>query len=117
MAPLTLAVDTTTKTASGGKMHIAHLESRSKPFASLSAKGEEENPFDFLRTVFGSFSNLLWVQIVDVKAESMACFVMDFDYCPVENIAEGVIAGGAAGVVVETALYPIDTIKTRLQAG
>lgn len=31
--------------------------------------------------------------------------------------AEGVIAGGTAGVVVETALYPIDTIKTRLQAG
>ncbi|KAG6717244.1 hypothetical protein I3842_04G088900 [Carya illinoinensis] len=29
---------------------------------------------------------------------------------------EGVIAGGAAGVVVEAALYPIDTIKTRLQA-
>jgi hypothetical protein len=30
-------------------------------------------------------------------------------------IPEGSIAGGAAGVVVETALYPIDTIKTRLQ--
>lgn len=30
---------------------------------------------------------------------------------------EGVIAGGTAGVVVETVLYPIDTIKTRLQAG
>ncbi|KAK9697744.1 hypothetical protein RND81_08G058300 [Saponaria officinalis] len=30
---------------------------------------------------------------------------------------DGVIAGGTAGVVVETALYPIDTIKTRLQAG
>ncbi|CAL5079823.1 unnamed protein product [Urochloa decumbens] len=29
---------------------------------------------------------------------------------------EGAVAGGAAGVVVETALYPIDTIKTRLQA-
>ncbi|XP_020521472.1 S-adenosylmethionine carrier 1, chloroplastic/mitochondrial isoform X2 [Amborella trichopoda] len=29
---------------------------------------------------------------------------------------EGMIAGGTAGVVVETALYPIDTIKTRLQA-
>ncbi|KAF9609376.1 hypothetical protein IFM89_015673 [Coptis chinensis] len=29
---------------------------------------------------------------------------------------EGSIAGGAAGVIVETALYPIDTIKTRLQA-
>jgi solute carrier family 25 S-adenosylmethionine transporter 26 len=25
------------------------------------------------------------------------------------------IAGGTAGVVVETALYPIDTIETRLQ--
>ncbi|KAF5480724.1 hypothetical protein F2P56_001448 [Juglans regia] len=32
------------------------------------------------------------------------------------DFAEGVIAGGTAGVVVETALYPIDTIKTRLQA-
>lgn len=29
--------------------------------------------------------------------------------------AEGAIAGGAAGLVVEAALYPIDTIKTRLQ--
>ncbi|XP_065630087.1 S-adenosylmethionine carrier 1, chloroplastic/mitochondrial isoform X2 [Quercus suber] len=29
---------------------------------------------------------------------------------------EGFIAGGFAGVVVEAALYPIDTIKTRLQA-
>ncbi|XP_030463344.2 S-adenosylmethionine carrier 1, chloroplastic/mitochondrial isoform X2 [Syzygium oleosum] len=29
---------------------------------------------------------------------------------------DGVMAGGTAGVVVETALYPIDTIKTRLQA-
>lgn len=33
------------------------------------------------------------------------------------DVAEGVIAGGAAGVVVEAALYPIDTIKTRLQVG
>ncbi|KAK4774250.1 hypothetical protein SAY87_029269 [Trapa incisa] len=31
-------------------------------------------------------------------------------------VFEGFIAGGAAGVVVEAALYPIDTIKTRLQA-
>ncbi|KAI5672834.1 hypothetical protein M9H77_13198 [Catharanthus roseus] len=29
---------------------------------------------------------------------------------------DGAIAGGTAGVVVETALYPIDTIKTRMQA-
>ncbi|CAN1344974.1 S-adenosylmethionine carrier 1, chloroplastic/mitochondrial [Linum perenne] len=84
MAPLTLAVDTpkaasSMATAGSGKMQLNQLESR-KPFASLSAQGEDK-PFDFLRTVF-----------------------------------EGVIAGGAAGVVVETALYPIDTIKTRLQA-
>ncbi|PKA64501.1 Protein mitoferrin-like 1, chloroplastic [Apostasia shenzhenica] len=31
-------------------------------------------------------------------------------------LCDGMIAGGAAGVVVETVLYPIDTIKTRLQA-
>ncbi|KAG9150064.1 hypothetical protein Leryth_021555 [Lithospermum erythrorhizon] len=32
------------------------------------------------------------------------------------EILEGAVAGAAAGVVVEAALYPIDTIKTRLQA-
>ncbi|XP_023534780.1 S-adenosylmethionine carrier 1, chloroplastic/mitochondrial [Cucurbita pepo subsp. pepo] len=37
-----------------------------------------------------------------------------FDF--LRTVFEGVIAGGTAGVVVETALYPIDTIKTRLQA-
>ncbi|KAJ9177707.1 hypothetical protein P3X46_012896 [Hevea brasiliensis] len=37
-----------------------------------------------------------------------------FDF--LRALFEGVIAGGTAGVVVETALYPIDTIKTRLQA-
>ncbi|KAI8531582.1 hypothetical protein RHMOL_Rhmol11G0147700 [Rhododendron molle] len=37
-----------------------------------------------------------------------------FDFWRV--LFEGAIAGGVAGVVVETALYPIDTIKTRLQA-
>ncbi|CAK7337807.1 unnamed protein product [Dovyalis caffra] len=37
-----------------------------------------------------------------------------FDFLRI--LLEGVIAGGTAGFVVETALYPIDTIKTRLQA-
>ncbi|CAB4299347.1 unnamed protein product [Prunus armeniaca] len=37
-----------------------------------------------------------------------------FDF--LRTLFEGVIAGGTAGVVVEAALYPIDTIKTRLQA-
>lgn len=31
------------------------------------------------------------------------------------TIMEGLVAGAVAGVTVETALYPIDTIKTRLQ--
>lgn len=31
--------------------------------------------------------------------------------------ADCAIAGGTAGVFVEAALYPIDTIKTRLQVG
>ncbi|XP_047322013.1 S-adenosylmethionine carrier 1, chloroplastic/mitochondrial-like [Impatiens glandulifera] len=31
-------------------------------------------------------------------------------------LCEGAVAGSVAGVMVETALYPIDTIKTRLQA-
>jgi len=34
----------------------------------------------------------------------------------VRILLEGAVAGATAGVVVETALYPIDTIKTRLQA-
>ncbi|KNA20406.1 hypothetical protein SOVF_052500 [Spinacia oleracea] len=37
-----------------------------------------------------------------------------FDF--VQTLIDGVIAGGTAGFVVETVLYPIDTIKTRLQA-
>jgi solute carrier family 25 S-adenosylmethionine transporter 26 len=31
------------------------------------------------------------------------------------STVEGCIAGGVAGVAVEAVLYPIDTIKTRLQ--
>nr|GMC55192.1 S-adenosylmethionine carrier 1, chloroplastic/mitochondrial-like isoform X1 [Ipomoea batatas] len=37
-----------------------------------------------------------------------------FDFLRI--LYEGAVAGAAAGVVVETVLYPIDTIKTRLQA-
>lgn len=31
------------------------------------------------------------------------------------GFTDGAISGAAAGVVAEAALYPIDTIKTRLQ--
>lgn len=37
--------------------------------------------------------------------------------CKSFYFAEGAVAGAAAGVVAESALYPLDTIKTRLQAG
>ncbi|CAN7033747.1 unnamed protein product [Brassica rapa subsp. trilocularis] len=85
MAPLTLSVDVKSSSAtapdvSNRLVQIPQMK-KSKGFASVSTQNENENPFDFFRTLF-----------------------------------EGFIAGGTAGVVVETALYPIDTIKTRLQA-
>lgn len=49
----------------------------------------------------------LWLYIIILEfPELMYYYVI---------MSDGVIAGGMAGVVVETALYPIDTIKTRLQ--
>ncbi|XP_040371590.1 probable S-adenosylmethionine carrier 2, chloroplastic isoform X4 [Rosa chinensis] len=52
------------------------------------------------------------------KRKSFASVSMQDDkpFDLLRTLFEGVIAGGTAGVVVETALYPIDTIKTRLQA-
>ena len=40
----------------------------------------------------------------DIRADLLLC-----------DETEGAVAGATAGVVVEAALYPIDTIKTRLQ--
>ncbi|KAL9662678.1 hypothetical protein QQ045_027511 [Rhodiola kirilowii] len=54
-----------------------------------------------------------------LKSKKFFASVNTSEEKPVEflrSLYEGVIAGGVAGVVVETALYPIDTIKTRLQA-
>ncbi|XP_004504005.1 S-adenosylmethionine carrier 1, chloroplastic/mitochondrial [Cicer arietinum] len=84
MAPLTLSVTVQDSSISSSSSPDACTKRKQNvlqrnSFASVSVG--EQNPFDFLRTLF-----------------------------------EGVIAGGTAGVVVETALYPIDTIKTRLQA-
>ncbi|KAE8651960.1 hypothetical protein Csa_006451 [Cucumis sativus] len=83
--------------------------------------------FHYLLTVTAHSSSLLRVAM-DAKTSSLpssgdsrkvfACVSMKeekpFDF--LRTVFEGVIAGGTAGVVVETALYPIDTIKTRLQA-
>ncbi|XWS44821.1 hypothetical protein CRYUN_Cryun15aG0081900 [Craigia yunnanensis] len=60
-------------------------------------------------------------KIQNLQLETRKCFASvgmkeekPFDFLRI--LFEGIIAGGSAGVVVETALYPIDTIKTRLQA-
>ncbi|KAG6490686.1 hypothetical protein ZIOFF_051996 [Zingiber officinale] len=72
-----------------------------KPFASVTMK---EEPFNFLRTLCGS--------------QDDARFKTELEnFYTGRNDVYGVVAGATAGVVVETVLYPIDTIKTRLQAG
>ncbi|XP_031489128.1 S-adenosylmethionine carrier 1, chloroplastic/mitochondrial [Nymphaea colorata] len=69
----------------------------------------------------GGSANLLQGKKLDCCSEQMnskalvtAKHERPFDF--LQAFYEGVIAGGTAGVVVEAALYPIDTIKTRLQA-
>ncbi|GFP98552.1 S-adenosylmethionine carrier 1 chloroplastic/mitochondrial [Phtheirospermum japonicum] len=63
------------------------LSSRNKEYMGLAAGSSQPKPFDFLGVLYG-----IW------------------------GCAESAVAGAAAGAVVETVLYPIDTIKTRLQA-
>ncbi|KAL6219969.1 hypothetical protein ACLB2K_007727 [Fragaria x ananassa] len=55
--------------------------------------------------------------MVKLKAFASVSMQDDRPFDFLRTLFEGVIAGGTAGVVVKTALYPIDTIKTRLQAG
>ncbi|XP_022154147.1 S-adenosylmethionine carrier 1, chloroplastic/mitochondrial [Momordica charantia] len=76
------------------------MDAKSSSLASSDASGRKlKLPAVDSRKVFAS---------VSMKEEK------PFDF--LRTVFEGVIAGGTAGVVVETALYPIDTIKTRLQA-
>lgn len=50
----------------------------------------------------------------NMNVSSLSTQQKPFDF--LRLLYEGAVAGAAAGVVVETILYPIDTIKTRLQA-
>ncbi|XP_034674170.1 S-adenosylmethionine carrier 1, chloroplastic/mitochondrial-like isoform X2 [Vitis riparia] len=50
------------------------------------------------------------------QREQKKSFKEDMPFSFLHVFWEGLVAGGIAGVVVEAALYPIDTIKTRLQA-
>ncbi|XP_022851295.1 S-adenosylmethionine carrier 1, chloroplastic/mitochondrial-like isoform X1 [Olea europaea var. sylvestris] len=50
----------------------------------------------------------------NMNVASLSVQQKPFDF--LRLLYDGAVAGAAAGVVVETVLYPIDTIKTRLQA-
>ncbi|KAL4575266.1 hypothetical protein LXL04_022108 [Taraxacum kok-saghyz] len=56
------------------------------------------------------------LQMIPKKSFASVSIGEDKPFDFLKTLFEGFIAGGTAGVVVETALYPIDTIKTRLQA-
>ncbi|KAM7266328.1 hypothetical protein ACFE04_004225 [Oxalis oulophora] len=49
-----------------------------------------------------------------LSVDVVANLKQPFDF--LRLLYEGIVAGATAGVVVEAALYPLDTIKTRLQA-
>ncbi|KAK9023686.1 hypothetical protein V6N11_003893 [Hibiscus sabdariffa] len=66
-------------------------------------RAREENPFDIFR--------VFCVSLIPSMALNLVPALWDFP-----QVLESIIAGATAGVVVEAALYPIDTIKTRLQA-
>jgi hypothetical protein len=61
---------------------------------------------------------LLWDALLDVDSKgTFLSYIVQFGeiFDAFLPIPDGAVAGAAAGVVVETALYPIDTVKTRLQ--
>ncbi|KAL6269367.1 hypothetical protein ACE6H2_026278 [Prunus campanulata] len=76
-------------------MQAKTSQAHSPDVLTLKMSSSHKDPNDCLATVSGG-------------ADTPFNFLCDF--------YDGVIAGGAAGVFVEAALYPIDTIKTRLQA-
>ncbi|KAH7301748.1 hypothetical protein KP509_23G040600 [Ceratopteris richardii] len=58
----------------------------------------------------------LQVNLATPKAPQAPQLIKKNDLDFLRILFEGAVAGATAGVVVETVLYPIDTIKTRLQA-
>ncbi|XP_008237469.1 PREDICTED: probable S-adenosylmethionine carrier 2, chloroplastic [Prunus mume] len=75
-------------------MQVKTSQAHSPDVLTLKMSSSHKDPNDCLATVSSG-------------ADTPFDFLCDF--------YDGVIAGGAAGVFVEAALYPIDTIKTRLQ--
>ncbi|KAL6509841.1 putative S-adenosylmethionine carrier 2, chloroplastic [Orobanche gracilis] len=86
--------------------------SRDKECIGLAAGGTQQKPFDFLGVLCG-----IWDTPGGAPAAPM---LHRYEGCDRKNIRhneeESAVAGASAGAVVESVLYPIDTIKTRLQA-
>lgn len=82
-----------------------HAEKKSA-VAVISKKGHKS--FDFLHLLWG---------MVEQEDRVTYYLISNNQYAHTMIFVDGAIAGAAAGVIVESALYPIDTIKTRLQAG
>lgn len=80
------------------------------PVLAMENKEPLHNRSDSLRKSNGSIHNELQMRVSSVTVGTQDHF--DF----LRTLYEGAVAGATAGVVVETVLYPIDTIKTRLQA-
>jgi solute carrier family 25 S-adenosylmethionine transporter 26 len=76
----------------------------------MENKESLHNRSDSLRTLNGSIHNELQMRFSSVTVGTQNHFDL------LRTLYEGAVAGATAGVVVETVLYPIDTIKTRLQA-
>lgn len=89
---------------------------------------ETQKPLNFLRILVGEYHDIIMyfpklsdflglIRKSNLRMLSASCCVVS--HCLSVGflllVTEGAIAGATAGVVVETALYPIDTIKTRLQ--
>ncbi|KAG8377281.1 hypothetical protein BUALT_Bualt08G0013000 [Buddleja alternifolia] len=74
---------------------------------STSAKKTEESPVRFATSIA---QDKAYTSLASGSARHKS-----FDFLGV--LYESAVAGAAAGAVVEAVLYPIDTIKTRLQAG
>lgn len=80
------------------------------PVLAMENKESLHNRSDSLRTLNGSIHNELKMRVSSVTVGTQNHFDL------LRTLYEGAVAGATAGVVVETVLYPIDTIKTRLQA-
>ncbi|PIN14896.1 Mitochondrial carrier protein PET8 [Handroanthus impetiginosus] len=75
----------------------------------MSKNGKTESPESSLQFAISSSGNKEYMSLLAGSKQQKS-----FDFLHV--LYEGAVAGAAAGAVVETVLYPIDTIKTRLQA-